>query len=257
VSHLFYAQRLYQFPLGVFGVSLATAIFPVMSAEAARGDFESLCRTVARGLRCTVFVALPATVGLILISGPIVAAIFQRGRFTGVDTGATALTLSFYALGLIGYFAQQVLTRAFYSLQESRVPAQSAVLAVFINLLLNLTLVWPLGLGGLAAATAVSSYVQVAVLTLVLQRRFGWAVTSGLGMAFRDTIVATVCMGMAVVATRHLVGGRGTAVMLLAAVLAGGGVYVAVARLLGTEMLSLLWDRGRATRVSQPADDHR
>ena len=82
VSHLFYAQRLYQFPLGVFGISLATAIYPEMSANAAGRDFESLCRTISRGLRCTVFVALPATVGLLLIGRPIVAVIFERGEFT-------------------------------------------------------------------------------------------------------------------------------------------------------------------------------
>lgn len=247
VSHLFYAQRLYQFPLGVFGVSLATAIFPVMSAEAARRDFDGLRRTVARGLRCTVFVALPATVGLILVCDPLVAALFQHGEFKSGDTRQTALTLSFYAVGLIGYFAQQLLTRAFYALQESRVPARSAVLAVFANLVLNAILVWPLGLAGLAIATAVTSYLQVAILAVVLKRRLGWGVTSGLGGALRDTIIATACMAAAVVAARYLLHGRGTAVMLLGAVAAGSGVYVALARLLGTEMLSLLWHRGQAT----------
>ncbi len=245
VSHLFYAQRLYQFPLGVFGISLATAIFPVMSTDAARRDFAGLCQTISRGLHCTLFVALPATVGLILVSGPVVAAIFQRGRFTPADTGKTALTLSFYALGLTGYFAQQVLTRAFYSLQESKTPAQSALLAMFLNLVLNLTLVWSLGTGGLAAATAICSYVQVLVLTAVLQRRFGWGVLAGLGKSLRDTVLATTAMAAAVVTVRYLLGGRGAAPMLLAAVSAGAIAYLATARLLHTETLSLLWGRGQ------------
>lgn len=248
VSHLFYAQRLYQFPLGVFGASLATAIFPVMSADAARRDYAGLSQTVSRGLRCTIFVAMPATVGLLLISGPIVAAILQRGEFTHADTDKTAITLSFYALGLVGYFAQQVLTRAFYSLQESSVPAQSAVLAVFINLFLNLTLVWSLGTGGLAAATAICSYVQVAILAAVLQRRLGWRVLAGLGRAIRDTILATSCLAAAVVAARYLLGGRSTALMLLAAVFAGAAAYVLAARVLRVEMLSLLWSRREHAR---------
>jgi putative peptidoglycan lipid II flippase len=253
VSHLFYAQRLYQFPLGVFGASLATAVFPVMSADAARRDFAGLCRTVSRGLRCAVFVAMPATVGLLLISQPIVAAILQRGRFTRADTSETAVTLCFYALGLTGYFAQQVLTRAFYSLQESSVPAKSAVLAVLINLVLNLTLVWFLGTGGLAAATAICSYVQVAVLAAVLRRRFGSAILAGLGGAIRDTILATLCLTAAVVAVRHLLDGRSAALVLVAAVLTGAATYVAAARLLHIEMLSLLWARRDGAR--EPVGD--
>ena len=120
----------------------------MLSADAARRDFAALSKTVSRGLQSTIFVALPATVGLLLVSRPVVAVILQRGQFSVADTDKTAMTLSFYAIGLVGYFAQQVLTRAFYSLQESRIPAQSAVLAVVINLVLNLILVWPLGTGG-------------------------------------------------------------------------------------------------------------
>lgn len=243
VSHLFYAQRLYQFPLGVFGAALATAIFPVMSADAARQDFPGLCATVARGLRCTVFVALPATVGLLLVSRPVVAAILQRGEFTPADTDQTAIVLSFYTVGLLGYFAQQVLARAFFSLQESRVPARSAVLSMVLNLILNLALVWFLGAGGLALATAVCSYVQVAILAAALRRRLGWTILAGLGAALRDTILATLAMVAAVVTVHHLLRGQSTALMLLTAVAAGAVVYVIAAKLLRVEMLSLLRDR--------------
>jgi putative peptidoglycan lipid II flippase len=246
VSHLFYAQRLYQFPLGIFGASLATAIFPVLSADAARRDFAALSRTVSRGLQCTIFVALPATVGLLLVSRPLVAVILQRGQFTAADTDKTALTLSFYALGLVGYFAQQVLTRAFYSLQESGVPARSAVLAVFINLVLNLVLVWPLGTRGLAVATAICSYVQVVILAAALQRRFGWARLAGLGTATRGTVLATLAMAAAVWAVRQLLRGQSTAFALLAAVSSGAVVYLLFAKLLRLETLSLLWGRHQA-----------
>jgi putative peptidoglycan lipid II flippase len=249
VSHLFYAQRLYQFPLGVAGISLATAIFPVMSTDAARRDFAGLCRTVSRGLRCTVFVALPAAVGLLLVSRSLVALLLERGRFTEADTARTAVTLSFYALGLAGYFAQQVLTRAFYSLQESRVPAWSAVLAVFLNVTLNLTLVGPLGTGGLAVATSLCSYVQVAILAAVLGRRFGGAVLTGLGAALRDTMIATLCMAAAVIGISYLLRGHGNGLVLLLSVPAGVGVYLVAARLLGIEMLSLLW-AGRTSEVA-------
>jgi len=154
VSHLFYSQRLYQFPLGVLGISLATAIFPVMSSDAARKDFTALSGAVSRGLRCAVFLALPATAGLLIVARPLVSVIFERGQFTAQDTLLTSWTLSFYALGLCGYFAQQVATRAFYSMQDSSTPARSALIAVVVNIVLNLSFVWFLGTGGLAASWA-------------------------------------------------------------------------------------------------------
>ena len=170
-SHLYYAQRLYQFPLGIFGISLATAIFPVLSADAARKDFSALCATLSKGLQAALFVAVPATAGLILVARPVVAVVFQHGRFEPADTAATAWTLSFYALGLTGFFAQQIVIRTFYSLQNSKLPAVTAVIAVVVNLCLNLILIWPLGSGGLALATSLCSYLQVAILMAVLSTK--------------------------------------------------------------------------------------
>ncbi|MEN6336518.1 MAG: murein biosynthesis integral membrane protein MurJ [Phycisphaerales bacterium] len=247
VSHLFYAQRLYQLPLGLFGVSLATAIFPDMSADAAKRDFDSLGRAISWGMRCTVFVAAPATVGLLLISRLVVAVILERGQFTRADSVATAVTLSFYVLGLAGYFAQQILTRAFYSLQESKVPARTAVIAVAISLVLNLVLVWPLGSGGLAAATAICSYIQVAMLASALRRRLGPGVLAGIGRALRDTAVATICMAVAVWGVQRLLSQSSHLLSLGLAVFAGTLVFGAVAWALRIEMLSLFLGRGRRT----------
>ncbi|MHC4519468.1 MAG: murein biosynthesis integral membrane protein MurJ [Planctomycetota bacterium] len=250
VSQLFYAQRLYQFPLGVFGISLATAIFPVMSADAARKDFPSLCKTISRGLRCAVFVALPATIGLLLVSESVVAAIFQRGRFTSLDTIATSFTLAFYVLGLSGYFAQQVLTRAFYSLQESHVPAKSAVVAVLINLVLNLTLVWFLGTGGLAAATAICSYIQVVILAYVLRRQLGPGILTGLRRAVLQTIAVTFAMELALLAVVFALRHWGPIPRLAVAVPVAAGTYILAARLFRVEMLALLLGTRKPTTTS-------
>ena len=240
VSQLFYAQRLYQFPLGVFGISLATAIFPIISADAARQDFASLCKTISRGLRCAVFVALPATIGLLLVSESAVAAIFQRGRFTSLDTIATTFTLAFYVLGLSGYFAQQVLTRAFYSLQEPGVPARSAVIAVVINLFLNLTLVWFLGTGGLAASTAACSYIQVVILAVVLRRRLGPDILAHLRRDLLQTIAATFLMELALLAVVFALRDQSHIIRLAAAVPTAAAVYILAAKILHIETLPLL-----------------
>ncbi len=189
VSQLFYAQRLYQFPLGVLGISLATAIYPVMSAQASSGDVGSLTATISRGIRGAVYIAFPATVGLIAVRGDVVSVIFERGRFDSTDTLLTANIIIFYSLGLCGYFSQQILARAFYSRGASFWPAFTAVLAVFVNVSLNLSLIWVLGAGGLAISTAVSSYVQVIILLVVLRFELG----RGLMDRYLLTVVKTAC----------------------------------------------------------------
>jgi putative peptidoglycan lipid II flippase len=196
VSYLFYSQRLYQFPLGVLGISLATAIFPVMSSDAAKKDFNTLCRTIAKGFSGAVFVAIPAMVGLWLIGKPLISAIFQRGQFTSEDTISTFKILCFYAFGLCGYFSQQIATRAFYSVQDSKTPVISALIAVATNLVLNLTLIWFMGAAGLALSTAICSYLQVVILVYVLRRRFGIEILNGLIVTFWKTLAATVVMAI-------------------------------------------------------------
>jgi putative peptidoglycan lipid II flippase len=240
VSHLFYAQRLYQCPLGVLGISLATAIFPVMSSDAAKKDFSALSKTVSHGLCCAFFVALPATLGLLMVGKPLISALFEHGKFTAGDTNLTAWTLSFYTIGLSGYFAQQVATRAFYSMQDSKTPLRSALIAVFTNLAMNLTLIWMLGTGGLAASTAACSYLQVIILVTVLRRRLGPAVYEGLTSAIVKTIIATACMYVALSISMNLSRNLADVFKLLLAVPLAAAVYLIAAKLLHIEMLSLL-----------------
>jgi len=250
VSQLFYAQRLYQFPLGVLGISLATAIFPVMSAEAARKDMEGLRKTISRGIRAAVFVAFPATVGLLIVARPLVAALFQHGHFTTDDTPVVAWVLCCYALGLTGYFSQQIVARAFYSLQDSKTPARSAVVAVFVNIILNLTLIWFMGAAGLALSTAICSYLQVCILLWLLNKRFAEPPLAGLMETLRKTIVATFFMGLAAVA---IIKGLGRlpydrmndVLRLIVVVPAAAVVYAVAAKLLRVEMLGLLTGKKR------------
>ena len=243
-GYLYYAQRLYQFPLGVLGISLATAIFPVMSSDAARKDFDALTGTIARGIKSAVFVAIPATAGIFLVARPLVSAIFEHGNFKSEDTPIVALTLSFYALGLCGYFSQQVTTRAFYSIQDSKTPAKSAVYAVVANIFLNLTLIWFLGTAGLAAATAACSYLQVVILVTSLQRKLVHSILDGLRITLVKTVTATAIMfltGSAIMfLMRNLPEGRTFDVLRLAAVVPSAvAVYTLAAKLLHIEMLSL------------------
>lgn len=245
VSSLFYAQRLYQFPLGVLGVSLATAIFPILSTAAVQGDLPGMCHTLRRGIRGALFVALPATAGLFLVATPLVSAIFEQGRFTSADTPLVARTLIFYALGLTGYFLQQLVTRTFYALQESRVPCRSALLAVGINVVLNLILIWPLGRAGLALATAVSAYVQVWFLSRALRRRLGESIWAGsLSTLGRSLIGTGIMTGGGVLALYALKQWPDTRLWNLGRVMVlvplAAGLYWGMARVLRIESLNLI-----------------
>jgi putative peptidoglycan lipid II flippase len=251
VSHLYYAQRLYQLPLGVLGISLATAIFPVMSSDAARKDLTALQTTISKGIRGAFFVALPATVGIILVARPLISAAFQHGRFTGEDTNMVVKTLAFYALGLCGYFAQQILVRAFYSIQDSKMPMRSALVAVVVNFLLNLTLIWFLGRTGLAAATAICAYIQVIMLTTFLRVRLGSSILDGLLVTMVKTIVATAVMWLLGTIFMNLMKGLPddrlfNILRLVVVVPSAAAVYLLCAKLLRIEMLSLF--SGKWTR---------
>ena len=260
VSHLYFAQRLYQLPLGVFGISLATAIFPVMSSYAARKDFSGLAEKVSQGLRSAIFIAIPATIGLVAIARPLISVAFEHGQFGQVrdDTGMVAWTLLFYTLGLCGYFAQQVLTRAFYSMQDSKTPMRSALIAVAANIVLNLTLIWFLETGGLAFSTALCSYLQVVILVLLLRRSLrkldsGASILDGLARTLVKTIAATLCMSAAIIAAQWLSESWPHIFKLLLIVPSAAAVYLLAAKLFRIEALSLL--TGHSETTNGPIDD--
>ena len=172
-TYLFYGMRLIQFPLGIFGVALATAILPTLSAQAARGALDELRTTIGFGLRMIFFIILPAMVGLILLRYPIVHLVFEHGSFTQADTLATATALLCYAVGLWAFAGVRIIVSAFYSLQDTRTPAITAGIAVMANILLSLWLMTLLGAAGLALATALASMLNGSILVGVLHRRLG------------------------------------------------------------------------------------
>ena len=250
VSHLYYSQRLYQFPLGVLGISLATAIFPVMSSDVAKNDFDALKKTISQAAKGAVFISIPAIAGLILVAKPLVSVVFERGVFSAVDTQATARILLFYALGLCGFFSQQILARGFYAMQDSAIPMRSALIAVGINIVLNLTLIWFMGTAGLALSTAICSYLQVIILIIALRKKLGGSILDGLFSTSAKTFISTSLMAAVGVGIMFLMKDfpdkRWFNVLRLAAVVpSAAGVYLLTARILDIEALSLIGGRKR------------
>jgi len=195
VSHLYLAARLYQFPLGVFAIALATAIFPYLSRLAAEKDHTALAKTLGQGIRSTIFVAIPATLGLILVAQPLVQISLQWSeRISEQDIHLTAHTLCFYAVGLVAYSIQPLIVRTFYAFQDPITPVKVAVAMVALNLVLNLVFIWPLGTAGLALATAIGATLQLVILSLILIRRYNLSLKQGLLATTLKTIFATIAM---------------------------------------------------------------
>ena len=248
-----YAHFMYQLPLGVFGIALATAIFPVLSQRAADHDLGGVSNTLAGGLRLTVFIMLPATVGLVLVARPLVSVMLEHGEFGSSGTDRVTKALAFYALGLCAYATQHVVVRAFYALKQSRTPARVSVGIVALNLTLNLILVRRMGESGVAVATVVSAVVQVVTLGWLLRRLVpAWDVPIA-GSVMR-TVVASTVMGFVVwlfVGTGSpLCGAMPTWLALVAAVAGGGVTMFATAHLLGSSEPGELLGR----KIQSPAD---
>ena len=170
VSWLNYAFRLMYLPLGLFGVSIATASIPRIARRAAAEDRDGLRRTISTGVSMMLALTVPATLGLVVLARPIVALLFERGHFTPADTAATAGALMCYALGLSGYSIVKVATPTFYAIGKSRVPVVVSAATISLNIALNLMLVRTMGYRGLALGTSVAALANAAALLYLLRR---------------------------------------------------------------------------------------
>jgi len=197
VSWLGYAFRLMYVPIGLFGVSIATAALPDLSRHAHDGDAIAIRRGVSSALRLMLMLNVPAMIGLIVLAEPIVALLYERGKFTYADTLATASALRFYAPGLIGYSVVKIASPTFYSLGTSRTPVMVSVASVMLNLVLNILLVQVMGFKGLALGTAVAAMFNAGTLLWLLRRRLGGLEGRRVTIAFVKITAAALVMGMA------------------------------------------------------------
>jgi len=270
VSVLYYSQRLYNVPLGVFGIALATAIFPYFTACAARNDHAGLIETLVRGLRQVAFIGLAASVGLIIISRPAVefilggglSAIFGigPGQFDASDIHRVSATLSFYCLGIWAYCGVHVVVRGFYALQDTITPVRIGVRIVLLNIPLNLILIWPLGTGGLALSTAICAALNLAILTRLLNKRIQSFAQTDQAVPSAPLAEVAACLPRILLATalmaaaafgalrlaEHLVGPSVaySGIRLAAALFAGVLVYYLAAKFLKCREIPELLSRG-------------
>ena len=196
ISFLYYADRVMEFPLGVFGIALASASLPTMARQAAQNDRRGLAATLNFSLRLGFYVAVPATIGLVMLRTPITRVLFQRGQFTAEDTVATAQALLWYAVGLAGFSGARIVAQAFYAIGEASIAVKVGILSVAVNVVAALALMGPLAHGGLALASSAGAYANLLLLVVIARRRFG-----ALGVrSIVASLVRTTVAGLALAA---------------------------------------------------------
>ncbi len=248
------AQRLYQFPLGVFGIAIATAIFPALAHAAAdrsdsgRTNFQA---TLHHGLRLSFFIGLPASVGLILVRVPLTRVVFEHGLFGLEDSLRVATILAGYASAVWAYSMTHILTRTFYAVGDAKTPLRVSMTMVVFNLALNLTLIWPLGAAGLAWSTAISATAQVLILLALVRKHVDKPVDASVLKGWLRTVLLSSTMTVALAPLllnypAHTLTWPGCATLLTAMVLVGAAVVLIGAKLTGAEELHWL-TRNRST----------
>lgn len=184
ISALYFGNRLMQFPLALIGISLATAVFPFLAEAISRNDLTGMKQELSRALRLSNFMAIPASIGLVILALPIIdlafnilpREVFGVKGFTETPVVRTSLVLCFYALGIWAYCGFQIVTRAFYAFKDMKTPLRIGVRMVGVNLILNIILVQFLQEAGIALATAITAMVNFFILLILLQRKIGkWA----------------------------------------------------------------------------------
>jgi putative peptidoglycan lipid II flippase len=204
VSWLTYAFRVMYLPIGLFGVSIGTALLPAVSRHAAVDDRAGMRDAIARGLAMMLMVNVPATLGLVALATPIVQLLFEHGRFVASDTAATAAALQWYALGLVGYSAARIVSPTFYAIRQSRVPVFVSTAAIATNVALSLLLVRWLGFRGLALATSLVAVGNAAMLIWLLRRRLDGLGGRRLAVVFVKIVIAAIVMAAATLAIQHV-----------------------------------------------------
>ena len=193
---LYLGQRLYQFPLGVFGVALGTVLFPLLTAHAQRGETDKLRADLSLGVRLVLAIGIPASVGLMLVAHPLATLFFQYGKFDAEAARQTGDMIACYGSGVWAYCGLLILQRGFYATGDRLTPMYVGLGALLLNLALNVSLIWPLGGRGLAIATALVAAIQCLATAWLLQRRVGSLRWSEIGATFTKTAIAAGAMAV-------------------------------------------------------------
>jgi len=205
VSYLYYADRLVQFPLGIFAIAMATAVLPTLSRQAAGKDLQAVRDTFSYAMKMVFFITIPSMVGLIVLREPIVALLFKRGAFDSETTRLTAYALLYYSIGLWAFSAVRIVVSTFYALQDTKTPVRMAIVSVCANVILGVILMGPMGHAGLALSTSLASMLNLGLLVWALRTKLGALGLKSITESACKTIVCSGIMGAVVWTTAVLI----------------------------------------------------
>jgi len=192
-----YAFLLMYLPIGIFGVSVATATIPNLAKQGAEGAHAAMTSTISWAIRLMLVLSVPATVGLIVLARPIVQLVFERGHFDAASTAVTAASLACYAPGILGYSIVKIASPSFYSLRDARTPLIISLITIGANLGLSVWLFHTIGFRGLALGTALAANVNGILLLMALSKRIGGIELGRILNTFARISLASVAMGVA------------------------------------------------------------
>jgi putative peptidoglycan lipid II flippase len=198
VSYLYFADRLVQFPLGIFAIATATALLPSLARQASAKDIAAVKDTFAYAFKLILFITIPAMFGLIILRMPIITLLFQRGEFDAQATRLTADALLYYAIGLWAFSSVRIVVSTFFAMQDTGTPVKMAVISVITNAALGIGLMKPLAHGGLALATSLASMLNLGLLLTALSAKLGSLGWANIAHSAVKTLVSSVVMGIAV-----------------------------------------------------------
>lgn len=264
LSALDYANKINGMVLAIFATSVVVVSYPMLSRLSAEGKFREFSQFFRKSLQQVFFITFPMMIGLMLLNLPVIRLLFERGAFTREDSHLTAVALLFYSIGIPAAGLREVLNKAFYSLQDTRTPMVNGVVAVLINIVLNLILIRYLAIAGVALATALSAIISTMMLFMHLRNKMGNYFNHSARVSFLRTIVASAGMGGTVYFLEHQIFRAGAdpslwmvSGKLTLEVLAGISVFVLVAWIVRSDELTSvfntiaakLWKRRREMKA--------
>lgn len=249
ISALSYASKINDMVIAVFIMAITTVIFPMLSKAFSQNDNDKVKEILGQGINIILIITVPATIGLLMLAEPMVHLFFERGVFDELATYMTSQALIYYSIGLVGASLRLMLNRVYYSLQDTKTPMINGMLAVVINLVLNLLLIGPMAHMGLALATSISATVTTIMLFLNLRKKIGPIGLRKYLICFIKTLAASLCMGLVVFLIYYKLGAiiATTKIMkmllLLVSVAVGAVVYFILCIVFKVKELSVIFKR--------------
>ncbi|GAA0708810.1 murein biosynthesis integral membrane protein MurJ [Paraclostridium ghonii] len=242
------ANKLNGFVMGLFIVTLGSVIYPTLSKLSTENNNEKFAESVANSVNCVNLLVVPASIGAIILATPVVRILFQRGAFDDRSTVLTATALIFYSVGMIGFGLRDILGRVFYSLKDTKTPMVNGIVAVVLNIVLNIVLVKVMGHGGLALATSLSALICILLLFRSLKKKIGYYGQDKIRSTFIKILISSLVMGVVTYFTyKFLFGILGVgfiqeAIALGSSIAFGGAIYAVLIVVFKVEEVNMAID---------------